>query len=121
MLAEIHARDDASADRAVDAVLAAYEIGDSGASRPRGILLDVVGSTVPELPEVETIRAQLAPRLEGRTLASVEILDPRLTRPHDLFEVVEELEGDRVVALSAAGSTCCCGSRAGSGCSSTSG
>jgi formamidopyrimidine-DNA glycosylase len=54
---------------------------------------------VPELPEVETIRAQLAPRLEGRILARVEILDPRLTRPHDLFEVAEELEGDRVVAV----------------------
>ena len=50
-------------------------------------------------PEVETIRAQLAPRLEGRTLARVEILDPRLTRPYDLFEVAEELEGDRVVAV----------------------
>lgn len=54
---------------------------------------------VPELPEVETIRAQLAPRLEGRVLTRVEILDPRLTRPHDLFEVAEELEGDRVVAV----------------------
>jgi formamidopyrimidine-DNA glycosylase len=54
---------------------------------------------VPELPEVETIRAQLAPRLEGRTLARVEILDPRLTRPFDLFEVAEELEGDRVVSV----------------------
>jgi formamidopyrimidine-DNA glycosylase len=54
---------------------------------------------VPELPEVETIRAQLAPRLEGRVLARVEILDPRLTRPYDLFEVAEELEGDRVVAV----------------------
>ena len=54
---------------------------------------------VPELPEVETIRAQLAPRLEGRALARVEILDPRLTRPHDLFEVAEELEGDRVVSV----------------------
>jgi formamidopyrimidine-DNA glycosylase len=54
---------------------------------------------VPELPEVETIRAQLAPRLEGRTLTRVEILDPRLTRPHDLFEVAEELEGNRVVAV----------------------
>jgi formamidopyrimidine-DNA glycosylase len=54
---------------------------------------------MPELPEVETIRAQLAPRLEGRVLSRVEILDPRLTRPHDLFEVVEELEGDRVVAV----------------------
>ncbi len=54
---------------------------------------------MPELPEVETIRAQLAPRLEGRSLARVEILDPRLTRPHDLFEVAEELEGDVVVAV----------------------
>ena len=54
---------------------------------------------MPELPEVETIRAQLAPRLEGRVLARVEILDPRLTRPFDLFEVAEELEGDRVVAV----------------------
>ena len=54
---------------------------------------------MPELPEVETIRTQLAPRLEGRVLARVEILDPRLTRPYDLFEVAEELEGDRVVAV----------------------
>ena len=54
---------------------------------------------MPELPEVETIRAQLAPRLEGRALVRVEILDPRLTRPYDLFEVVEEIEGDRVIAV----------------------
>lgn len=45
------------------------------------------------------MRAGLAPRLEGRVLTRVEILDPRLTRPHDLFEVAEELEGDRVVAV----------------------
>ena len=54
---------------------------------------------MPELPEVETIRAQLAPRLTGRMLARVEILDPRLTRPFDLFEVAEELEGDRITAV----------------------
>jgi formamidopyrimidine-DNA glycosylase len=54
---------------------------------------------MPELPEVETIRAQLAPRLTGRSLVRVEILDPRLTRPTDLFEVAEELEGDTVVAV----------------------
>ena len=54
---------------------------------------------MPELPEVETIRAQLAPRLEGRTLVRVEILDPRLTRPYDLFEVAEELEGECVEAV----------------------
>jgi formamidopyrimidine-DNA glycosylase len=54
---------------------------------------------VPELPEVETIRSQLAQRLEGRTIVRAEILDPRLTRPYDLFEVAEELEGDTVVAV----------------------
>lgn len=54
---------------------------------------------MPELPEVETIRGQLAPRLEGRKLARVEILDLRLTRPYDPREVAGELEGERVVAV----------------------
>jgi pyrimidine-nucleoside phosphorylase len=40
-LAEVHARDDASAGRGVEAVLAAYEVGDE-APPERGILLDVV-------------------------------------------------------------------------------
>jgi pyrimidine-nucleoside phosphorylase len=42
VLAEIHARDEAAAERAVDAVGAAYEIGDE-APEARGIVLDVVG------------------------------------------------------------------------------
>jgi pyrimidine-nucleoside phosphorylase len=42
VLAEVHARDEASAERGVDAVLAAYEIGDD-APREHGILLDVIG------------------------------------------------------------------------------
>jgi formamidopyrimidine-DNA glycosylase len=54
---------------------------------------------MPELPEVETIRGQLAPRLEGRTLAVVDILDPRLTRPLDPREVMAELQGERVAAV----------------------
>ena len=54
---------------------------------------------MPELPEVETIRAQLAPHLEGRRLERVEILDPRLTRPHDPREVAAELDGERVMAV----------------------
>ncbi len=41
VLAEIHARDDASVERAAAAVLAAYEIGDEP-PRAHGILLDVV-------------------------------------------------------------------------------
>jgi pyrimidine-nucleoside phosphorylase len=40
-LADVHARDDASAERAVDAVLAAYEIG-AEPPRAHGILLDVI-------------------------------------------------------------------------------
>jgi formamidopyrimidine-DNA glycosylase len=51
---------------------------------------------VPELPEVETIRRQLAPHLEGRTLKDVEILDPRWTRPDAPGPVRNELRGRRV-------------------------
>jgi formamidopyrimidine-DNA glycosylase len=51
---------------------------------------------VPELPEVETIRRQLAPHLEGRTLQEVEILDPRWTRPEPPALVRDGLRG-RVV------------------------
>ncbi len=48
---------------------------------------------MPELPEVETIRAQLAPRLEGRRVERVEIVDPRLTRPEPPEAVAAALEG----------------------------
>jgi formamidopyrimidine-DNA glycosylase len=58
---------------------------------------------MPELPEVETIRRQLAPHLEGRTLRSVEILDPRWTRPVDPSMVQAELVGARVEQLDRAG------------------
>jgi formamidopyrimidine-DNA glycosylase len=54
---------------------------------------------MPELPEVETVRAGLEPRLVGRRLERVEILDPRLTRPVDPAGVAAELEGERVAAL----------------------
>ena len=51
---------------------------------------------MPELPEVETVRRQLAPALEGRRFESVEIADGRLTRPLDPVDVARELEGERV-------------------------
>jgi formamidopyrimidine-DNA glycosylase len=54
---------------------------------------------VPELPEVETVRVQLEPKLVGRRLERVEILDSRLTRPDDPARVAAELEGERVAAL----------------------
>src|SRR4029453_13068607 len=54
---------------------------------------------MPELPEVETIRARLAPRPEGRSLERVEIVDPRLTRPEPPEAIAAELEGERITAV----------------------
>jgi formamidopyrimidine-DNA glycosylase len=54
---------------------------------------------MPELPEVETIRAGLEPVLRGRRLDRVEIRDPRLTRPFDPAVVARALEGERVAGL----------------------
>src|SRR5215207_4507436 len=51
------------------------------------------------MPEVETIRRRLAPRVEGRTMARVEVLDPRWTRPRPPAEVETELTGRRVHRL----------------------
>jgi formamidopyrimidine-DNA glycosylase len=51
---------------------------------------------MPELPEVETIRRQLAPHLEGRVIESAEILDWRWTRPGPAELVQAELTGARV-------------------------
>ena len=58
---------------------------------------------MPELPEVETIRRQLAPNLEGATILDVEILDPRWTRPTAPAEVEDGLRGARVDAVGRAG------------------
>jgi formamidopyrimidine-DNA glycosylase len=54
---------------------------------------------MPELPEVETVKRRLAPHLEGRTLASVTILDVRLTAPEPPEAVAAALEGDTVERL----------------------
>jgi formamidopyrimidine-DNA glycosylase len=54
---------------------------------------------MPELPAVETVRARIAPVLEGRRFEHVQINDPRLVRPHDPAEVAAELVGERVAAV----------------------
>jgi len=54
---------------------------------------------MPELPEVETIRRQLEPRLIGRSFDRVEIEDARLVRPFEPQAVAAELAGERVSAL----------------------
>jgi formamidopyrimidine-DNA glycosylase len=54
---------------------------------------------MPELPEVETVRATLAPALTGRRLDRVDILDTRLVRPFEPLAVAAELEGERIEAV----------------------
>jgi formamidopyrimidine-DNA glycosylase len=54
---------------------------------------------VPELPEVETVRRRLEPAVAGRRFESVEIADPRLTRPYEPRLVEAELTGERVASL----------------------
>jgi formamidopyrimidine-DNA glycosylase len=54
---------------------------------------------MPELPEVETIRRQLAPHIEGRTLAHVDISDHRWTQPAPPELIAAELTGARVARL----------------------
>jgi formamidopyrimidine-DNA glycosylase len=54
---------------------------------------------VPELPEVETIRRNLAPHVEGRRLDALEVLDPRWCRPLAAGELTAALEGRTVERL----------------------
>jgi formamidopyrimidine-DNA glycosylase len=54
---------------------------------------------VPELPEVETIRRQLAPLVEGRRVRGIEILDPRWSRPLEPHELADALVGRRIERL----------------------
>ncbi|MDX6729665.1 MAG: formamidopyrimidine-DNA glycosylase [Baekduia sp.] len=54
---------------------------------------------MPELPEVETIRRQLAPHVEGRVLERVEILDARWALPLAPLELTDAIEGRRVERL----------------------
>ena len=54
---------------------------------------------MPELPEVETIRRNLAPHVEGHTLERLEILDPRWSRPLAPRELADAIEGRTVERL----------------------
>jgi formamidopyrimidine-DNA glycosylase len=58
---------------------------------------------MPELPEVETIRGQLAPVLEGTRIARMEILDPRWSAPLAPTELSETVQGRRIERLSRRG------------------
>jgi formamidopyrimidine-DNA glycosylase len=54
---------------------------------------------VPELPEVETIRRQLAPRVAGRTVVEAEVIDPLWCAPRSPEEVEIDLRGERIESL----------------------
>jgi formamidopyrimidine-DNA glycosylase len=58
---------------------------------------------MPELPEVETIRRQLTPHLRGRSIAAIQILDPRWTRPAPPGDVEAELRGAVIERVGRAG------------------
>jgi len=54
---------------------------------------------MPELPEVETIRRELAPLVEGRRLERIEILDPRWSYPLAPQELADALAGRLIERL----------------------
>jgi formamidopyrimidine-DNA glycosylase len=54
---------------------------------------------MPELPEVETIRRQLEPRLVGRTLVDMEVRDPRWCAPAPSAEAADAVRGRAVEGL----------------------
>jgi formamidopyrimidine-DNA glycosylase len=58
---------------------------------------------MPELPEVETIRRNLAPHVEGRRLRRLEVLDERWCRPLAPDELAAAVEGRAVERLSRRG------------------
>jgi formamidopyrimidine-DNA glycosylase len=63
----------------------------------------LASATVPELPEVETIRRHLAPHVEGRLLSGLDVRDARWTLPLSADRVVGSVVGRRVEALSRRG------------------
>ena len=54
---------------------------------------------MPELPEVETVRRQLAPAVEGRVVNRLEVLDPRWSEPAPPRALDEATRGRRVLRL----------------------
>ena len=54
---------------------------------------------MPELPEVETIRRQLAPHLTGRRIARREVLDPRWCEPAPPGQVEDAVRGRRIESV----------------------
>jgi formamidopyrimidine-DNA glycosylase len=58
---------------------------------------------MPELPEVETIRRQLEPKVEGRRVARAMVLDPLWCAPRPPAEIESKLRGLQVCGLTRRG------------------
>jgi formamidopyrimidine-DNA glycosylase len=58
---------------------------------------------VPELPEVETIRRQIEPAIEGRVLKQIKIRDPRWCEPLAPTEIADAVERRVIEAVSRRG------------------
>lgn len=58
---------------------------------------------MPELPEVETIRRQIAPVVEGKTIDVVEVRDARWVLPHEPPQFEKLLTGRTIVSLTRRG------------------
>jgi formamidopyrimidine-DNA glycosylase len=58
---------------------------------------------VPELPEVETVRRKLAPRVEGATLERLDVIDARWCEPAPPAEVADAVAGRIVQRISRRG------------------
>jgi formamidopyrimidine-DNA glycosylase len=54
---------------------------------------------MPELPEVETVRGQLAPHLEGRRIEEVRVLDPRWCAPASPESTEDAIRGRRIESV----------------------
>lgn len=54
---------------------------------------------MPELPEVETVRRQLEPEIEGLRIDELEVLDARWTRPVAPAKVGVRVSGQTIEAL----------------------
>ena len=54
---------------------------------------------MPELPEVETVARQLEPELEGRRIESLEVLDPRWSRPVSPQALARAVDGSTIEGL----------------------
>ena len=58
---------------------------------------------MPELPEVETIRQELAPRVVGRTIIGVDVTWERMVRTPSVSEFIERVAGRKITDISRRG------------------